>query len=148
MSRLKSILNSNAFKRMLVIFFVGLVSRSIVNYVYDINVFKEYINVVSLIYYGFLAGFSGFVYEFPKISSNVFNFKLVRNAIKLFGSKTVLTMNASGVGAEGSVQGGAQQGEANPQDNKKGPKSGNVNKGQGFNYDPVRNRYIVDDPTA
>jgi hypothetical protein len=84
MSRIKIILNNVTFRRILVIFLVGLVSRSVVNYVYDINVFKDYTSGISLIYYGFMAGFSGFVYELPKICFNVFDLKLVRCAIKMF----------------------------------------------------------------
>jgi hypothetical protein len=83
MSRIKNVLNNIVFRRILVIFIVGLVSRSLVNLVFDINVFKDYTSVVSLIYYGCMACFSGFVSELPSISINVFNIKLIRNAIKM-----------------------------------------------------------------
>ena len=82
MNRINNILSSVIFKRILIIFVVGLVSRSVVNLVFDINVFKEYTEVISLIYYGFMACFTGFVYELPQISFNVFNFDLVRSAIR------------------------------------------------------------------
>lgn len=83
MNRINSIVNNITFRRILVIFLVGLVSRNIVNNIYDINVFKDYNTLVSLIYYGFMAGFTGFIYELPQISLNVFNLNLIRNAIKM-----------------------------------------------------------------
>jgi DMSO reductase anchor subunit len=76
------VLSSVAFRRILVIFFVGLVSRCVVNYVYDINVFKDYTNSLSLIYYAFMALFTGVIYELPKISFNVFDINLIRVLIK------------------------------------------------------------------
>lgn len=84
---MRKLLNNFTLKRILLIFFVGLISRIIVNYVYDINVFKEYSDTVSLIYYGFMAGFTGFVYEWPNISLHAFNFNLVKSAIKMFEGK-------------------------------------------------------------
>ena len=80
---IKNIYNSIVFRRILVIFLVGLVSRVLVNYVLEINVFKEYTNVISLGYYGFMACFSGLVYELPRISFNVLDIKLVRSAIRV-----------------------------------------------------------------
>jgi hypothetical protein len=58
------IIKSVTFRRVLVIFVVGLVSRGIVNWVGDINVFKEYTNIISIIYYGLFACFTGLVYEY------------------------------------------------------------------------------------
>ena len=46
------------FKKVIIIFIVGLVSRIAVNYVYDINVFKDYTDIISFIYCG---GFAYFV---------------------------------------------------------------------------------------
>lgn len=82
MSRIFMILRSVAFKRILVIFAVGLVSRVGINYACDINVFKEYTNVVSLIYYGFMACFVGYISDLPNIGFNVFDYKVISSAIK------------------------------------------------------------------
>ena len=54
----KKVFNNTMLHKILVIFIVGLVSRAIVNYICDINVFKDYANVISLTYYG---GFAYFV---------------------------------------------------------------------------------------
>jgi hypothetical protein len=82
MNKINNILKSVIFRRILVIFVVGLVSRSLVNLVFDINVFKDYTEAISLIYYGFMACFSGFVQGLPQISFNVFKFNLVKSAIR------------------------------------------------------------------
>jgi hypothetical protein len=59
MKRVNIIFNSITFRRILVIFTVGLISRILVNLAFDIDVFKEYINLISLTYYGFMAGLVG-----------------------------------------------------------------------------------------
>jgi len=63
---------------------VGFVSRSLVNMVFEINVFKDYMNFISLVYYGLMAVFSSYVYELPYISFNVFNLKSIRGGFKGF----------------------------------------------------------------
>ena len=74
MNRINKILNSVTFRRILVIFVVGLISRTLVNYVFEINVFKNYSTNISLIYYGFMACFSAMVHELPLgVSINDFN---------------------------------------------------------------------------
>lgn len=86
---MNKIFNSVALRRVLVIFVFGLVTRVLVNHVYDINVFKEYTNVISLTYYGFMAYFSVFICDvsLPKISLNVFNLSIIRDAVRnLIGS--------------------------------------------------------------
>jgi hypothetical protein len=65
-----------------VIFLVGLVSIIVINNIYDMNVFKEYNNAISLLYYMFMVGFSWVVSELPKISFNVFDIKLFRCVVK------------------------------------------------------------------
>jgi hypothetical protein len=84
MNKIKRFLKSVTFRRILVIFVVGLVSRCLVNYVYDINVFKDYTHMISIVYYGFMACFTGLVYEFPSITLNVFDIKLIRGVIKVY----------------------------------------------------------------
>jgi hypothetical protein len=82
MSRINKILNSITFRRILVIFVVGLVSRTLVNLVFDINVFKDYTEFISLTYYVFMACFTGFVQGLPTISLKIFDIKVIISAIK------------------------------------------------------------------
>lgn len=89
MNRIYRFLNSVLFRRILIIFIVGLVSRGVVNYVFEINVFKDYTNMISLVYYGCMACFSGYITELPKISFNVFDIKLIGNAIKTFSDSSL-----------------------------------------------------------
>ena len=71
------------------IFLVGLVSRTVINYAYDLSVFEEYANNISLIYYACMAGFSVFVSDLPGISLKVLDFKGIKSVIKVFLSQTV-----------------------------------------------------------
>jgi hypothetical protein len=47
----------------LVIFVVGFVSRVLINNFWDVNVFLDYLNSISLGYYGFMAIFGVLVQE-------------------------------------------------------------------------------------
>jgi len=47
--------------KIIIIFSVGLLSRIIVNYIYSINVFTDYLNSISLIYFSFMSVFIVFV---------------------------------------------------------------------------------------
>src|SRR2546423_1099241 len=87
-SRVFSRLN---FTKVLIIFAVGLISRVIVNYVYDINVFKDYTNVISLTYYGGFAWFVGFVNGIPKISLDALKLSNIRNAFSniIYGNNKI-----------------------------------------------------------
>ena len=76
--------------KILVIFVVGFVSRVLVNYFWDVNVFVDYLNSISLGYYGFMATFVVLVNELfsyfdikllPKISMDVFSITSIRKAI-------------------------------------------------------------------
>ena len=86
MNRISEFLRGVVFKRIVIIFVVGLVSRSLVNIVYDINVFKDYTTSISLMYYVFMACFTGFLQEFPNISLNAFKFNIVKSAITTVAS--------------------------------------------------------------
>jgi hypothetical protein len=68
----------------LLIFFVALISRHVVNNIYDVNVFKDYMSGISLIYYGSMALFSVVVYNFPKISFKDFGLKLIIKSLTKF----------------------------------------------------------------
>jgi hypothetical protein len=74
----------------LVIFVVGFVSRVLVNNFWDVNVFLDYLNSISLGYYGFMSIFVVLVHELfsyfdlkllPKISMDVFSISSIRKAI-------------------------------------------------------------------
>jgi hypothetical protein len=78
--------------KVLVIFVVGLVSRVLVNNFWDVNVFVDYFNSISLEYYGFMAIFVLLVNELfnyidikllPKISMDVFSISSIRKAISV-----------------------------------------------------------------
>lgn len=49
--------------KILVIFFIGLISRFLVNNYFDINVFKDYLTTISLIYYSTFTCFIVFIHE-------------------------------------------------------------------------------------
>lgn len=90
--RIKYVFNRLNFSKVLVIFMVGFVTRVLINYVYDINVFVDYLNSISLGYYGFMAIFVVLVNELfsyidlkllPKISVDVFRISSIRKAISV-----------------------------------------------------------------
>ena len=75
--------------KVLVIFVVGLVSRVLVNNFWDVNVFVDYLNTISLTYYGMMSIFIVLVNELfsyfdlkllPKISMDVFSISSIRRA--------------------------------------------------------------------
>jgi len=59
---------TRALHKILLLFIVGYISRGVVNDLYDVNVFKDYMSGISLIYYGSMALFSVVVHSFPEIS--------------------------------------------------------------------------------
>ena len=88
-SFLKRNINRLTLSKVLVIFVVGLVSRVLVNNFWDVNVFVDYLNTISLTYYGFMSIFVVLVNELysyidikiiPKISKDVFNITSIRRA--------------------------------------------------------------------
>ena len=56
------------FQKMFILFIVGFLSRIAVNYMFDINVFRDYNHIISLIYYGFMAFYIAVFYFIPGIS--------------------------------------------------------------------------------
>jgi hypothetical protein len=60
---LSKILNKSNINKILIIFIVGLTSRIIINYIYNINVFIDYFNKVSIIYYILMSTFIVLVHE-------------------------------------------------------------------------------------
>jgi hypothetical protein len=53
----KRLFNRVTFTKVFVIFIVGFCSRVLINYFYGVNVFVEYFNSISLIYYVFMSLF-------------------------------------------------------------------------------------------
>lgn len=86
--RIKYVFNRLNFSKVLVIFVVGFVTRVLINYVYDINVFVDYLNTISLTYYGMMSIFIVLVNEL----FTYFEFKLLPK-ISLFPSITVQVFN-------------------------------------------------------
>jgi hypothetical protein len=73
--------SSVLLRRIFGVFVVGLVSRGIINYIYDINVLEEYINIVFIVYSVLIAYF---LYDLPIMSLNVFDLKLIRSVIRVY----------------------------------------------------------------
>ena len=80
------------FIKILVIFVVGFISRILVNYLYGINVFVDYLNSISIGYYSLMAIFVVLVNELfsyidlkllPKISLDVFSISSIRKAFSV-----------------------------------------------------------------
>jgi len=87
--RIRYVFNILNLSKVLVIFVVGFVTRVLINYVYGINVFVDYLNSISLGYYGFMAIFVVLVNELfsyfdlkllSKISLDVFSISSIRKA--------------------------------------------------------------------
>jgi len=81
MSKFYSVFSSVVFRRVLVIFVVGFFVRGVVSFVFEVDVFKEFINSISLVYYGFMLGILGIFSELPSISLEVFSISSIRKAI-------------------------------------------------------------------
>ena len=60
---MNKIFNKPYFNKIIFIFIVGFISRVLVNYIYDVNVFLDYLNVVSLIYYIIMSIFICLIHE-------------------------------------------------------------------------------------
>ena len=91
-SFLKRNINRLTLSKVLVIFVVGLVSRVLVNNFWDVNVFVDYLNSISLVYYGMMSIFIVLVNELfsyidikilPKISFDVFRISSIRKSISV-----------------------------------------------------------------
>lgn len=102
---IKKIIFSNTFKKILLIFIVGFISRILVNYIYDVNVFKEYTTSISLVYYSCMACFVGIVNELPKISVNVLDFSIIRKAFQFLVSNRITSMCAGEGSSSGATEG-------------------------------------------
>lgn len=84
---LSRVFNKGNLIKILIIFIIGFVLRSVVNYVYDINVITDNIYSIFVLYYTFIAYVSILVYElvsyfnFPSISYEVFNISSIRKGV-------------------------------------------------------------------
>ena len=103
---LLNIFKNKTLQKTFIIFLVGLLSRIFINNLYEINVFKEYMNIISLIFYSYMAVFTALIYELPSINLKIFNISVVKNVIKhvlqnntikdAVRNNTALTMDAPG----------------------------------------------------
>ena len=95
---------SITLKKILIIFAFGLISRVLVNYFLDINVFKEYTSYISLVYYAGMASFSVFINNMPNISFSIFDYKSVGKQLSEYFTSNELKMmpnHPGGVGSSG-----------------------------------------------
>jgi len=106
-------LNFNTLIKIFITFSIGFISRSLVNYAFDINVFEDFTNIVSIIYYGCMAAITTFINGLPSITFNIFDFKLIKNAIKECCEKKFFTNNYYST-TGGNIQ-GAPGTAGNPQ---------------------------------
>jgi hypothetical protein len=60
---LTRILNKPNLNKILIVFIIGLSSRILVNYIYNVNVFIDYFNKVSIIYYVLMSMFIVAIHE-------------------------------------------------------------------------------------
>jgi hypothetical protein len=72
-SVLNRIFNKSNFNKILIIFIVGFVSRIFVGYLYNINVYLDYLCLVSILYYICMSAFIVLVHEFV----DYFHFNIV-----------------------------------------------------------------------
>ena len=157
---ISSFLNRNinrlTLSKVLVIFVVGLVSRVLVNNFWDVNVFVDYLNSISLLYYGFMSIFVVLVNELysyidlkiiPKISKDVFSLSSIRKSISVLisnqgnkgkipisiGDNNLVSEKISGNSSKGKVTGvllmgdGISSGVREKGVYNYGNKNGNVN---------------------
>ena len=60
---LSRILNKQNINKILIVFIVGLTSRILVNCIYNVNVFTDYFNTISIIYYMLMSIFIVLIHE-------------------------------------------------------------------------------------
>src|SRR5438270_5560433 len=99
---LNKVFNKTNLSKVLIIFIIGFISRSIINYTYEVHVFLDYTNSISIMYYTFMAFISIVIHELinyfnlPTINHEVFNISSIRKGIsriisnRLHGSKIFL----------------------------------------------------------
>ena len=59
--KFKNLFSIIIVRNIFIIFLIGLVVRFLINYIWDVNVFKEYASYISLTYYSGMAIFSVFI---------------------------------------------------------------------------------------
>jgi hypothetical protein len=98
MNKINLIIKSVTFRRIAVIFLVGFFTRIVVNLVCEINVFKDYTSLISLVYYALFACFTGLVCE-HYVEGNS-NSLLINHSD--FLNKLSLSNNDKSIGNEGN----------------------------------------------
>lgn len=102
------VFNKGNLSKILIILIIGFVSRSVVNYVYNINVFTDNVFSISVIYYTYMVLVSILVNEvvsyfnFPSISNEVFKIssiiKGVSDILKSFiGSENKIVLGMKSI---------------------------------------------------
>jgi len=89
-SVLSRIFNKSNFKKILILFIVGFVSRVLVGYLYNINVYLYFLCPISNMYYIYMSTFMVLAYEFVNtFYFNIipsFRFLIIKESIKVFYS--------------------------------------------------------------
>jgi len=116
---LNRILNKSNLNKFLIIFMVGFVSRVLVGYFYNVNIYLYFLSSVSIMYYVCMSTFIVLVYEFiNSFDFNIiasFRFLIIKEGLKVFyynGLNNKMFMNSNvneikpygktGVGYKGS----------------------------------------------
>lgn len=77
--------NKSNFTKIIIIFLVGLSSRTLVHIIFDVNVFSDFTNYISLLYYFVFSIFAVLIYEILEY----FKFCIIPNLIIDFISSIV-----------------------------------------------------------
>jgi hypothetical protein len=89
MKKITNLFNLNNIIKILIIFSVGFISRIIIYHYLDINVFSEYTNNISILYYFGLSTFSVYFDQlFSYQYSSPINVEPINNKIKFFNNNS------------------------------------------------------------
>lgn len=81
------IFNKINMTKVIIIFTIGFITRILINNIYGINVFLEYLNTISLIYYSLISIFAVFVHEFVTyFNLNILSISSITSTIKYISS--------------------------------------------------------------
>ncbi len=101
---LSRILNKQNINKILIVFIVGLTSRILVNCIYNVNVFTDYFNTISIIYYMLMSIFIVLIHEIITLFDiNIIPYSTFNNIkinfinIKIFGGVKLKDLTVSSI---------------------------------------------------
>src|SRR6266542_809393 len=101
---LSRILNKQNINKILIVFIVGLTSRILVNWIYNVNVFTDYFNTISILYYMLMSIFIVLIHEIVTLFdiniipySTFNNIKINFTNIKVFGGVKLKDLTISSI---------------------------------------------------